>query len=73
MPNIKNLVKITVNGKPWICFNNTTLNELINNLRLKHNLIAIEHNKKVIPPSLWTKAYLSHNDIVEIITIVGGG
>ena len=73
MANGKNLVKITVNGKPWVCLNNTTLEEIINNLRLNKNLIAIEHNRQVISPNLWKKTYLDNNDVVEIITIVGGG
>nr|NP_045123.1 hypothetical protein JXY51_pgp098 [Cyanidium caldarium]AAF12971.1 unknown [Cyanidium caldarium]WDB00248.1 thiamine-biosynthesis [Cyanidium caldarium] len=73
MTNVKTSIRINVNGKPWVCFSNTTLNELINNLRLDKSLIAIERNKKVVSPSLWSKTYLDNDDTIEIIAIVGGG
>jgi thiamine biosynthesis protein ThiS len=42
-------------------------------LNLNINLIVLEHNKIILPKSLWKNTLINDNDEIEFVTIVGGG
>ncbi len=64
---------IKVNGKKEETEKATTLSDFIKNKRLKPDEIVIEHNAKVVRRDEFEKIVLKHNDILEILTFVGGG
>nr|YP_010444359.1 thiamine biosynthesis protein S [Fibrocapsa japonica]UTE95245.1 thiamine biosynthesis protein S [Fibrocapsa japonica] len=37
------------------------------------NLIALEYNRKILPSKHWLHTYIKSQDLIEIVTIVGGG
>jgi sulfur carrier protein len=49
------------------------LQDLIGELGLKGDRVAIEHNGSIIPRSEWADARLADGDRLEIVHFVGGG
>ena len=49
------------------------LQDLIGELRLKGDRVAIEHNGNIVPRAEWADARLADGDRLEIVHFVGGG
>ena len=71
--NIKNKIKITVNGKQMQIIPKFTLMRLITKLKMPLNKIAIELNKKIIDKKKISKIQLKKGDKIEIVHFIGGG
>ena len=71
--NIKNKIKITVNGKQMQIIPKFTLKRLITKLKMPLNKIAIELNKKIIDKRKISKIQLKKGDKIEIVHFIGGG
>ena len=71
--NIKNKIKIKVNGKKIIFNNNTSIEKLTKKLKIPLNKVAIELNKKILDKKKIKKIKLSDNDKIEIVHFIGGG
>ncbi len=71
--NIKNKIKITVNGKQMQIIPTFTLKSLITKLKMPLNKIAIELNKKIIDKNRISKIRLKKGDKIEIVHFIGGG
>ena len=71
--NIKNKIKITVNGKQMQIISKFTLKSLITKLKMPLNKIAIELNKKIIDKNRISKIQLKKGDKIEIVHFIGGG
>ena len=71
--NIKNKIKITVNGKQIQVISNYSIKSLVTKLKLPLNKIAIELNKKIIDKKKISKIQLKKGDKVEIVHFIGGG
>ena len=71
--NIKNKIKITVNGKQMQVISKYSVKSLITKLKIPLNKIAIELNKKIIDKKKISKIQLKKGDKVEIVHFIGGG
>ena len=71
--NIKNKIKITVNGKQMQIIPKFTLESLIAKLKMPLNKIAIELNKKIVDKNRISKIRLKKGDKIEIVHFIGGG
>ena len=71
--NIKNKIKITVNGKQMQIIPKFSLKSLIAKLKMPLNKIAIELNKKIIDKRKSAKIQLKKGDKIEIVHFIGGG
>ena len=71
--NIKNKIKITVNGKQMQIIPKFLLRDLITKLKMPLNKIAIELNKKIIDKNRISKIRLKKGDKIEIVHFIGGG
>tara|TARA_Y100000591_G_scaffold311894_1_gene315759 strand:- start:36 stop:254 length:219 start_codon:yes stop_codon:yes gene_type:complete len=71
--NIKNKIKITVNGKQMQIIPKYSLKRLITKLKMPINKIAIELNKKIIDKKRISKIHLKKGDKIEIVHFIGGG
>ena len=49
------------------------LQDLIGELGLKGDRVAIEHNGNIVPRAEWAEARLTEGDRLEIVHFVGGG
>ncbi len=71
--NIKNKIKITVNGKQMQIIPKFSLKSLITKLKMPLNKIDIELNKKIIDKKKISKIQLKKGDKIEIVHFIGGG
>jgi len=66
-------VRIQVNGEPREVEKNASLSQLVNELSLRPEQVAIELNHKVVRRVQWENTLLQPEDKVEIVHFVGGG
>ncbi len=66
-------IEITVNGDPYKIAENSTVIDLVNELTLAHERVAIEFNLSILPRSVWAETNLRAGDRLEIVHFVGGG
>ncbi|MDA9682916.1 sulfur carrier protein ThiS [Candidatus Pelagibacter sp.] len=71
--NVKNKIKITVNGKQMQVITKLSVKSLITKLNMPLNKIAIELNKKIIDKKRISKIQLKKGDKIEIVHFIGGG
>jgi len=71
--NNLNMAKIQLNGKFHEINTGTNLNELLNNLKIQKNKVAIEVNGQIIEKNKYPNLILNKNDKVEIVHFIGGG
>jgi len=64
---------LTVNGKPRLVADGLTLAQLVAELGLQKNPIAVELNRTVVPRDRHGDTRLADGDRLEIVTLVGGG
>jgi len=50
-----------------------SLEQLIGELGLKGDRVAVEHNGEIVPRSGWAEAMLNGGDRLEVVHFVGGG
>ena len=66
-------IQLTVNGEPQTCSPQTTLVQFLDQIGYDSRLIAIEYNGEILHKQFWEKTEMKKGDILEIVTIVGGG
>ena len=71
--NIKNKIKIKVNGKKLIFDDNVSVEKLTKKLKIPLNKVAIELNKKILDKKKLKNIKLNNNDKIEIVHFIGGG
>jgi len=71
--NIKNKIKIKVNGEKIIFDYNISIEKLTKKLKIPLNKVAIELNKKILDKKKLKKIKLSNGDKIEIVHFIGGG
>ncbi|HUR38660.1 MAG TPA: sulfur carrier protein ThiS [Planctomycetota bacterium] len=64
---------VTVNGAPRSVADGLTLSQLVAELGLQKNPIAVELNRSVVPRDRHAETRLAEGDRLEIVTLVGGG
>jgi sulfur carrier protein len=50
-----------------------SLEQLIGELGLKGDRVAVEHNGEIVPRTSWAEAIVSGGDRLEVVHFVGGG
>ena len=66
-------MKLTVNGEPAEHADGLTLSALLAELKLDPRRVAVERNKLIVRRANFDKTNLTDGDVVEILTLVGGG
>lgn len=66
-------MKIRVNGQEFETQSTCSLQELLQQLKIQSQAVAVAVNSEVIPRSELDKWAIQSNDEVEIIQPVGGG
>jgi sulfur carrier protein len=64
---------LTLNGKQESIEKPLSLDALVAAKGLCPEKIVVEHNFSIISKEDWPKIMLKHQDIIEIISFVGGG
>ena len=71
--NNVNVAKIQLNGDLYEISDGTNLNELLNNLKIQKNKVAIEVNGEIVEKNKYPNLILNKDDKVEIVHFIGGG
>jgi sulfur carrier protein len=50
-----------------------SLEQLIGELGLKGDRVAVEHNGEIVPRTVWAETTLEAGDRLEVVHFVGGG
>jgi sulfur carrier protein len=50
-----------------------SLEQLIGELGLKGDRVAVEHNGEIVPRTVWAETTLNAGDRLEVVHFVGGG
>lgn len=66
-------MQVQINGEAREVADALKLSELVDELSLAPERVAIELNKKVVRRSQWAETMLADGDRIEIVHFVGGG
>jgi len=66
-------MNIIVNGKETECKENSTLEELLQDLSLDGKVMAAAVNMQIVKQAEWNKHILNRGDKLELLDFVGGG
>ena len=66
-------MKLTVNGQPEELPDGLRLDQLIERLGLRPEVVATERNGQLVPRRAHAETALAEGDVVEVVTLVGGG
>lgn len=69
-------ITLVINGQPRVFAELTpsvNLEDLIQELGIKGDRVAVEHNGEIVPRANWPEVSLAENDKLEIVHFVGGG
>lgn len=66
-------MRVQVNGEIREVPENSTLDELVGELSLPPERLAIELNREVVRRAAWPETQMREGDTVEIVHFVGGG
>ena len=66
-------MKLTINGDERDFSAVSSISELVNQLGIKPDRVAVELNRELIPRDRWAATQLSDGDKLEIVHFVGGG
>jgi len=64
---------IELNGEPHPLAANCNLQQLIAQLALPNQAVAVAVNRQVVPRQLWSQRTIQPDDQVDIVRAIGGG
>ena len=67
------LIKLTVNGERRTCPSGLHLDGALEELGYQPRLVVVEFNGSILPPQYWSSQPVVESDVLEVVTIVGGG
>ena len=67
-------MRIVVNGEAReVAAERPTVAELVAELGLANQRVAVEVNRRLVTRATWGEAVLGEGDVIEIVQFVGGG
>ena len=66
-------MRLMVNGEELNFSTGNTVRQLLEQLHLADRPVAVERNGQIVPHSTFDQAELTEGDILEVVTLVGGG
>ena len=66
-------MQVTINGEKRELAESLTISEILKNLELPSERVAIELNKEVVRKKDWENIKVNDADKIEVIHFVGGG
>lgn len=71
--NATTTIRIELNGAPRELRSGATVADLVGELGLRPEVVAIEVNESLVPRAERARRTLAEGDRVELVTLVGGG
>ena len=66
-------IKITLNGENYFTKENQSISDLVKELNLDLEKIAIERNLEIISNNNFDSTLIEESDKIEIVSFIGGG
>lgn len=66
-------MRIRLNGEETEVAQGTTIGQLADRTSRDRSRIAVERNRKVVPRADYDRSDVREGDVVEVVTLVGGG
>jgi sulfur carrier protein len=66
-------IQLRVNGEPRSCGAGLSLDQALERLGYRPQLVVVEFNGSILPRSRWSEQPVVESDVLEVVTIVGGG
>jgi thiazole synthase len=66
-------LRITLNGEARDVNDGLTIAALLDELKLRPAFVAVERNRELVPRRLLGEVLLGEGDVLEVVTLVGGG
>lgn len=66
-------MNIIINGKPTETAAGSTVQNLLDQLRLDSQQVVVERNRSIVPRQRFAGEFLAEGDTLEIVHFVGGG
>lgn len=66
-------MEIFLNGQVKALAGEITVLELLQQLNIKGESVAVEYNRQILPRNQFEQVILKNGDILEIVRFVGGG
>jgi thiamine biosynthesis protein ThiS len=70
---MKKIKTFFLNGQEYYTYDKISLFDVLNYFDYNSTLIVLEYNNFVCNKKNWDKIFVTENDKIEIVTIVGGG
>ena len=67
------IITFSLNGQEYFIQQNITLFEIIQYFNYNNSLLVLEYNSLICSKKEWKKTLIHDQDVIEIVTIVGGG
>ena len=67
------MIKIQLNGEIQELSKRHNIDELLKIFSIDPNKVAVELNRTVVSKDKYVTTYVSNQDVVEIVTFIGGG
>ena len=67
------MLEIELNGEPYKVQPGGSLGDLVEQLGVGHQAVALAVNRQVVPRQQWNERLLAQRDRVDIVRAIGGG
>ena len=67
------MIRLQVNGDQRSCSSGLNLEQVLLELGYQPRLVVVEFNGTILPRQVWLAQLVVESDVLEIVTIVGGG
>ncbi len=67
------MISLQVNGEPRRCPVGLNLEQVLVELGYQPRLVVVEFNGAILPRQVWPAQIVGESDVLEVVTIVGGG
>jgi sulfur carrier protein len=67
------VISLQVNGEPRRCPVGLNLEQVLVELGYQPRLVVVEFNGAILPRQVWPAQIVGESDVLEVVTIVGGG
>jgi len=66
-------ITVRLNGEPVVCPAGLSLQQLLEHLGYRPQLVVVEFNGEILARARWAEQAVREADGLEVVTIVGGG
>ena len=73
MVDTSTAISVQINGETHNLATSLSLPELLTQIGMNPRLVAVEYNGEILHRQYWSTTSIKTGDILEVVTIVGGG